>query len=544
MALALLLAGGVALAAATTTFTNSSAIQIEKGIRVKATVSAVLGALLALLISTAAFGADAARFEAESMSESSSSIFVVNDNGTPALRFVNTGASATKSVSFSANAQTVQIRVRGVDTQGSTRTLPNVRVAVDGAQVLSQRVSGSHSVLSAATSVGAGPHTVSVNMTNRDTGENIYVDWVAFTYQAPSTDSLSITDFGATPNDTTDDTGAINRAISAARSQGIGVFVPAGTFRHGPFTLDGVRMHGTGDTSLLYAPQPSAATINLRGGGPELKDLKVQTPSNTRIVNQDAVRTARATNFLIQNVTVDGSNAAGIIMGVSGPGKVLNNRVINTKADAIHMTDATHDIVVDGNYVRNAGDDMIAVVSYRHQPVPMSYNVLIQNNDVDGGAARGITVVGGRDVTIQNNTIGHTPHGAGVYLAAEEPFNTYAAQNILVRNNTLNVNDGAPEYHGAILAVGYQGYGPNNLIHIDNNTVNNPFAYGVKLEGDNQNVAVTNNKMYNVPHVPIHIVGSPANVYCAGNAVNNSPHTKNCGGTFNFTVTGSTLMYP
>jgi hypothetical protein len=661
--------------------------------------------LVALVVVRVAFAldSDAARFEAETMSEDSGRISVVNDNGTQALRFVKTPASASKSVSFSAIAQMAMLRVRGVDTSGGTRTLPSVRVTVDGAQVLSQQVSGSYSTLMAPTSLGAGTHTVSVNLTNWDTGDRIFVDWIAFTYSEPPppppsqcsegeylatyrneaagqfgttspvltrceaaplaydlgagspapgvnadnftavwkgdldfegadyeftaraddgirvyidgerildewrdqgaadfrttrtltagthevrieyyengvdsvaklswvklaapplppttppplpTDSpsgsLSITDFGATPNDTTDDTAAINRAISAARSQGKGVFVPAGTFRHRAFMLDGVKMHGTGDNSLLYAPDPTVATIDLRGDNPQLKDLKVQTPSNTRIVNQDAVRTHDAIDFLIQNVTVDGSNAAGIIMGVSGPGKVLNNRVINTKADAIHMTDATHDMVVDGNTVRNSGDDMIAVVSYRYSPVPLSQNILIQNNNVDDGDTRGITVVGGKNVTIQNNTIGHTPHGAGVYLAAEEPWNTFGVENILVRNNTLNFNDGAPEHHGAILAVAFEGYGPNQRIHIDNNTINNPFAYGVALEGDNRSIAVTNNKMYNVPHVPIHVIDhpdwtDPTNVYCAGNQVDGSAYTKNCGGSFNFSVTGSTLMYP
>lgn len=44
------------------------------------------------------------------------------------------------------------------------------------------------------------------------------------------TDFLSITDFGAIPNDRLDDTNAINGCISAAKSAGKGVFIPEGTF--------------------------------------------------------------------------------------------------------------------------------------------------------------------------------------------------------------------------------------------------------------------------------------------------------------------------
>ncbi|MFV0268981.1 MAG: glycosyl hydrolase family 28-related protein, partial [Draconibacterium sp.] len=41
---------------------------------------------------------------------------------------------------------------------------------------------------------------------------------------------LSITDFGATPNDTIDDTEAIKRCIAAAAEQGKGVWIPPGSF--------------------------------------------------------------------------------------------------------------------------------------------------------------------------------------------------------------------------------------------------------------------------------------------------------------------------
>ena len=144
-------------------------------------IATLLGALVVVRVAFA-LDSDAARFEAETMSENSDRISVVNDNGIQVLSFVNTDASASKSVSFSANAQMTKIRVRGVDDSGTTRTLPSLRVSVDGAQVLSQQVSGSYSTLTAPISVGAGNHTVSVNMTNQDTGDRIFVDWVAFTY--------------------------------------------------------------------------------------------------------------------------------------------------------------------------------------------------------------------------------------------------------------------------------------------------------------------------------------------------------------------------
>ena len=70
------------------------------------------------------------------------------------------------------------------------------------------------------------------------------------------------------------------------------------------------------------------------------------------------------------------------------------------------------------NVVRNARVDMIAVVTYEGEP--LCHNILIENNDLaDQPSGRGITVVGGRDVTIQGNQITRTNCCAGIYIADE-----------------------------------------------------------------------------------------------------------------------------
>ena len=75
-------------------------------------------------------------------------------------------------------------------------------------------------------------------------------------------------------------------------------------------------------------------------------------------------------------------------------GTIAHNVVRNTLADGIHNTHGAHDIIIDHNTVRAAGDDMIAVVSYGGEA--LCHDILIVDNDVaDQEWGRGISVVGG-----------------------------------------------------------------------------------------------------------------------------------------------------
>jgi hypothetical protein len=186
----------------------------------------------------AAFGADAACFEGESMSESSTAIAAVSDanasgrcstGSNQALTYVQTGEMANKSVSFSSVAEKVEIRVRGADTNG-TVTLPKVRVFVDGEdytldKVLDQQVTSSYTTLTAdltrSADKAAGTHTIYVKMANGDTGDKIWVDWIAFTYTPADTTppDTSITDGPA--EGSTDTDGKVTFAFSGTDNKAI-----------------------------------------------------------------------------------------------------------------------------------------------------------------------------------------------------------------------------------------------------------------------------------------------------------------------------------
>jgi len=268
--------------------------------------------------------------------------------------------------------------------------------------------------------------------------------------------TLCITSYGATGNDTTDDTTAIKNTIRAAQSQRKGVYVPPGTFRYTSFRFNGIALTGNGPKSILYAPNQASSMIILNGNGPVLKNLKVRTNGTSRTGADHNIFVEAATNFTIDNVEVTGSASAAILTyGSSGPGKIINNYVHDTFSDGIHNTGGAHDIIVANNRVRNTGDDMIATVSYSTTTIVR--NILVQDNDVAGNDwGRGITSVGSADITIQGNKIGRTGCCAGILVATEPSYTSPPLSNVLIRNNTLSNNSGSTG-HGAFLISAFNG---------------------------------------------------------------------------------------
>jgi len=361
----------------------------------------------------------------------------------------------------------------------------------------------------------------------------------AQTPQAHDNSAISILDYGAVPDGSSDSTTAIRSAISAAKLQGRSVLVPPGTFRHKGFSLEGVSMSGEGSASILFAPDPKNSNIYMRGSRPSLRNLTVKVQSSERDSQNFAVYVDASANFLIESVTVEGGNAGGIFNFGGHNGRIIHNLVQNTLADAIHNTHGAHDIIVADNTVRHAGDDMIAVVSYSDQTI--SHNILITHNlltDSEGG--RGISVAGGQDVTIESNTVARTACCAGIYLASEAFWNTQNVRNIIVRDNLLTDNSG-PTGHSAIMM--YSNLGSVRAIRVERNTIVHARHAAIRLWGNVGDVALVDNSLANPAEEGI--TGTGTNVSCAGNTLDGLPITAaTCGAAQSkVTVTGSTLKY-
>jgi hypothetical protein len=204
-----------------------------------------------------------------------------------------------------------------------------------------------------------------------------------------------VKDFGAKGDGSTDDTTAINNAVTDAKATGKTVLFPAGTYFHaGTLTFNGVKVTGVGYASKLLANTASSAEENtaviLTGTSPSLTNIVVScagvtdaddsSPENT----EGCVVVNAATGFSVSSCTlVQGQGMAGVYVNGSSAGNVTGISIDGTGTTA------------SGG---NMGDTGVWVNGSTN--VEVYYN-LIQNEDV------GVRVTGTSSGTVvTTNSIG------------------------------------------------------------------------------------------------------------------------------------------
>lgn len=122
---------------------------------------------------------------------------------------------------------------------------------------------------------------------------------------------------------------------------------------------------------------------------------------------------------------------AGILTGwtylISGV-RILNPLVEFTKADGISTAYSTQHVTITNPIVSDTGDDGISIVSYSSVPIPVS-DVTITGARSVRSAARGFTVIGGEDISIEGRTIDATVQGVLV-IQDVGTYNTYAPKRV------------------------------------------------------------------------------------------------------------------
>jgi ribosomal protein L9 len=340
---------------------------------------------------------------------------------------------------------------------------------------------------------------------------------------------LSIVDFGAIANDGLDDLPAIKLAVAAAKTQGKSVYVPSGEFTfNGLLTLDAVDLSGDGETSILKSINLTQQSVVLTGDGTDLSAVKLTSvPATVRLTNDDSARVrvgSNATNYSIKNIVIDGGSSVGFY-NAGTHGVISGNTVQNMLADGIHITALSNDILVENNTVHQVGDDFIAVVSYEKFGGWVK-NVVIRNNNVSHGEARGLTVSGGENVLIENNTVSDV-YGAGIYLSSEGNYKTYTVKDVIVRNNTVtndSINGGSPTKGGLNITATNKNPSIDNVL-VENNTFIDSQDNGALIVGtfEIDGLQIKNNVFQNPANYGIMIVKTVfGEISITGNTVTSS----------------------
>lgn len=211
--------------------------------------------------------------------------------------------------------------------------------------------------------------------------------------------------------DTGNDRAAFNAAISAANAGSKKVWIPAGHYvlenaggNAGINVPAGLTIRGAGmwHTSILmnYAGN-NRRVFTFMGDGVTASDFKV-IGTLTTLSNNGQVVVFRMDSFAGHTIERVWAEYVSLSLGFSATNcLVRDNRVRNTFKDAIHFARDSVGNVIERNFIRNAGDDNVALVSYEN--TGMADNLVQYNVGECGWWGRCFTNIGGNGNIIRNN---------------------------------------------------------------------------------------------------------------------------------------------
>ncbi|WP_222192780.1 glycosyl hydrolase family 28-related protein [Modestobacter italicus] len=265
---------------------------------------------------------------------------------------------------------------------------------------------------------------------------------------------LPVEKFGATGDGRTDDTAALQKALDSVPVGSVLQLKAGATYLHSDvlrLTRSDVTVSGPGAT--LLATSEARSSFHVTGSRVQVTGVTFALTSSTRRWDapaQDKVR-VWGNDVVLRDVRVEGAAAAGIF--IDGSARFLLDRVIvsDSRADGIHMSNGARDGRVVSPVTNRTGDDGVAVVSYRSDGV-VSARIQVTSPTVNGTTwGRGISVVGGNDISYTDVTIRDTD-AAAVYLGSEAEYDTYPSQRVLVRGGTVTgANRNTAKDHGALM---------------------------------------------------------------------------------------------
>lgn len=202
---------------------------------------------------------------------------------------------------------------------------------------------------------------------------------------------------------------------------------------------------------------------------------------------------------VVRDVNINRSAGAGMLFARCVRPSVSRAVIKNTRGDGLHFSNC-QDASVSGLYTKNTGDDGLAFLNYAGGP------------DYSGGTAdditvvnsfaRGITVVGQRDVTIQNFSVDRTK-GPGIYCARESArWSTRTPSNVRFAGGVVSRAGRADENPANKYGIEFSNVGSVEFENID---VSEPASRGVSGVAPDGSVRLSNIRASYIPAAGFHL---------------------------------------
>lgn len=266
--------------------------------------------------------------------------------------------------------------------------------------------------------------------------------------------SLSITSYGATPDDSTDDTSALLACVTAASAAGKEVWIPAGIFDFNgntsiPVSAKGITLRGAG---MWYTTlQGFGAGFLIKANDVSFYDFSIlgaetgRNDAEGRTAFEVSDKDGDLQNLVIQNIWIEHTKT-GIWTYYMDNMHVAGCRIRNTYADGINLCGGTSNSLIEQCQIRNTGDDAIALWS------SASYNRYDTNNTVRFNTAglqwlaSNVAIYGGKDNKVTDNILHDTvAFGGGINISANHNPVGFEGSFMAERNTLLRC--GGHEYN-------------------------------------------------------------------------------------------------
>lgn len=341
--------------------------------------------------------------------------------------------------------------------------------------------------------------------------------------------SLSIIDFGATPNDGTDDTKAFNDCIAKCQLFKMTMWIPAGVFHtKGIIKARGITIAGAGmwhtthyriiDPAVNYRHKFELTDCNV-------KDLYMFAPATGRELSagKDYGMTMNGEKgWIVENVWANNVSVGFWMSGINGI--IRNCRSSSSWGDGINMNNASQfvptaigkNFICENNFLRGNQDDGIALNAQNGTGTEHNMEeIKIQNNtSICTIWANGLRIAGGKGTLVKDNYITDAADNNGIKLAIfgelGNPLESIdVIGNVIIRGTGLRkIGGGNGGIH--ITSSAKNVYLKDNIVidsevgfliercdvMVDNNTVINPNYQGFKIVSSAIGTAkIVNNKV-------------------------------------------------
>lgn len=294
--------------------------------------------------------------------------------------------------------------------------------------------------------------------------------------------------YGVRCDGSKDNTAALKAAFNALKSYQV-LQLPSGTCVYSNtiqlYKKSNAMVRGAGDQSTILKGVNATRTslIVTQSSNFTLTGFQVYSPNGKTRNNESANRgiyVEKSNNVTLDSVRVNKVQGAGILFYVVTNSKIINSFVINSYADAFHVSGATKNVTLQNNYASGAGDDCFASVGYNQV---YNYNINFINNQCYDNKASGITYEGTIGGKATGNKLVRTGVAA-IRVASSIPYSTGKSTDIVVQGNTLDsVKTRSEVGHAAIMVFpGIESV--NNIKFIDNKIINARTDYAARIMND------------------------------------------------------------